>query len=129
MHLPDIHIAVVDDDESLCRSMGRLLRASNLHPRTFSSAEAFLAEAPRQEFDCILLDVQLEGMSGLELCRRLTRDGGTVPVIIISALDDPDLKEQAARAGSFRCFSKTAPGHEVVTALLQAVAHHRRSSR
>ncbi|WP_009958051.1 response regulator transcription factor [Verrucomicrobium spinosum] len=129
MNLSDIHIAVVDDDESLCRSMSRLLRASHLHSSLFSSAEAFLAWEGPQGFDCIVLDVQLDGMSGLELCRRLSGDGDSVPVIIITALDDPDVKQQAARAGCFQCFSKTDPGHDVVTAILRAVEQHRQDDR
>jgi FixJ family two-component response regulator len=129
MNLSDVQIAVVDDDESLCRSMSRLLRASELHSRTFASAEAFLADERHEGFDCIVLDVQLEGMSGLELCRHLSGKHGTAPVIIITALDDPDVKQQAARAGCFQCFSKTDPGHEVVTAILQAVTKHRQEGQ
>lgn len=129
MNPPDVHIAVVDDDESLCRSMSRLLRASHLQSRTFASAEAFLADAGHGEFDCIVLDVQLEGMSGLELCHRLSGTGSSAPVIIITSLDDPEVKQQAARAGCFQCFSKTDPGHEVVHAILQAVAQHRQHGR
>ena len=129
MNPPDVHIAVVDDDESLCRSMSRLLRASHLQSRTFASAEAFLADAGHGEFDCIVLDVQLEGMSGLELCQRLSGTGSSAPVIIITSLDDPEVKQQAARAGCFQCFSKTDPGHEVVHAILQAVAQHRQHGR
>lgn len=129
MNPPDVHIAVVDDDESLCRSMSRLLRASHLQSRTFASAEAFLADEEHGGFDCIVLDVQLEGMSGLELCQRLSGTGSAAPVIIITSLDDPEVKQQAARAGCFQCFSKTDPGHEVVHAILQAVAQHRQHGR
>ena len=109
--------------------MSRLLRASHLQSRTFASAEAFLADEGHGGFDCIVLDVQLEGMSGLELCQRLSGTASAAPVIIITSLDDPEVKQQAARAGCFQCFSKTDPGHEVVHAILQAVAQHRQHGR
>jgi FixJ family two-component response regulator len=67
MSTPDIHIAVVDDDESLCRSMSRLLRAASFWPVVYGSAEAFLADSVHEHFDCIVLDIQLDGMYGLEL--------------------------------------------------------------
>ena len=65
----NIYVAVVDDDESICRSFSRLLRAANFQPVTYASAEAFLADAQHPKFDCLVLDIQLEGMSGLELRR------------------------------------------------------------
>jgi FixJ family two-component response regulator len=66
------YVAVVDDDEKLCQSFGRLLRAAGLQPITYPSAEAFLADTKQPRFDCLVLDVQLEGMSGIELAQRLT---------------------------------------------------------
>ena len=63
------YVAVVDDDESVCRSFARLLRASGIQAVTYSSAEAFLADSKRPQFDCMVFDVQLGGMSGIELAR------------------------------------------------------------
>lgn len=65
------HVAVVDDDESVCESIGRLLRAAGLRPVCYPSAEAFLANASQPKFDCLLLDIQLSGISGVELSRQL----------------------------------------------------------
>ena len=62
-----IYVAVVDDDENLCRSYGRLLRAADIQPVTYPSAEAFLADTKRPQFDCLVLDIQLGGMSGIQL--------------------------------------------------------------
>jgi len=56
-----IYVAVVDDDESLCRSISRLLRASDIQAVTYSSAEAFLADTNHPRFDCLVLDIQLGG--------------------------------------------------------------------
>jgi FixJ family two-component response regulator len=66
----NIYVAVVDDDESLCRSFSRLLHLAGFHPVTYSSAEAFLADDKHPKFDCLLLDIQLPGMTD-ELSRRL----------------------------------------------------------
>jgi FixJ family two-component response regulator len=74
-------VAVVDDDESLNRSLARLLRASGIHPVTYLSAESFLDDAKRPEFDCLILDIQLGGISGIELCERLAATGSTTPVV------------------------------------------------
>ena len=68
----NIYVAVVDDDESVCRSLSRLLRAAHFQPITYPSAEAFLADTKHPKFDCLLLDIQLRGMSGLDLSRRLS---------------------------------------------------------
>jgi CheY-like chemotaxis protein len=66
-----ISVAVVDDDENLCRSLGRLLRAAGIQPSTYASAEAFLGDTKHPQFDCLVLDIQLGGMSGIELAQRL----------------------------------------------------------
>src|SRR4051812_40070977 len=99
-----IYVAVVDDDENLCRSFGRLLRAAGIQPITYASAEAFLADAKHPQFDCLVLDVQLGGMSGLELSRRLTAEGGQTPIIFITAHDDPDGRAEAEAAGGAAYF-------------------------
>lgn len=121
----DIHVAVVDDDESLCRSMERLLRAAHLQPEVFASAEAFLAHDRRAEFDCLVLDIQLEGMSGLELHEALATAGDRTPVIFITAHDAPAIHDQAWRGGCAGFFRKTEPGEHLLAAIHRAVAAHR----
>src|SRR3954451_19919896 len=93
------YVAVVDDDKSVCRSFGRLLRAAGLQPITYPSAEAFLADAKHPQFDCLVLDVQLDGMSGIELAQRLKAEGGSAPFIFITAHDDPAARNEAKAAG------------------------------
>ena len=118
----NIYVAVVDDDESLCRSLGRLLRASGMQPISYSSAEAFLADTKHPQFDCLVLDVQLGGMSGIELQRQLAMKGKTPPVIFITAHDDPDARKQAQAAGCAAWFRKADSGSDVVEAIRRAVA-------
>jgi FixJ family two-component response regulator len=95
----NIYVAVVDDDESLCRSMSRLLHAAHLQPIMYSSAEAFLADTKRPKFDCLVLDIQLKGMSGLDLSRRLSAVNDLTPVVFITAYDDPEVRVQAETSG------------------------------
>ena len=78
------YVAVVDDDESVCRSLGRLLRTAGFHPVTYLSAEAFLEDRKRPRFDCMLLDIQLGGISGLELSHRLAAVNDDTPVVFIT---------------------------------------------
>src|SRR3974390_3447871 len=92
-----INIAIVDDDASLCHAMDRLLRAAGFQPFTYPFAETFLQDQERARPDCILLDIQLGGMSGFELQTRLAASGSTIPVIFITAYDDPETREQAER--------------------------------
>lgn len=129
MSTPDIHIAVVDDDESLCRSMSRLLRAASFWPVVYGSAEEFLADSAHGHFDCIVLDIQLDGMSGLELHQRLITDGIDTPVIFITAHDAPEIRSQAESTHCAGFFRKTDSGSEVLTAIRFAVQAHRHTSK
>lgn len=114
-------VAVVDDDESLCRSLPRLLRASGIESIAYRSAEDFLGDASRPRFDCLVFDIHLGGMSGIELARRLADGGSTVPVIFITAHDEPSVREQARRAGCEAYLRKTDAGEAVVEALRKAI--------
>lgn len=119
---PDTHIAIVDDDESLCRSMSRLLRAASFLPVAYGSAEEFLSDPVHPHFDCIVLDVQLDGMSGLELHEKLAASGDKTPVIFITAHDAPEVHAQAVSAGCAAYFRKTDSGSEVLAAIRDAVS-------
>ena len=101
-----LYVAVVDDDESFCRSLGRLLRAAGMQPITYASAEAFLADTKHPLFDCLVLDVHLGGMSGIELGQRLVAEGRDAPFIFITAHDDPDTRALAEAAGVRRVLPK-----------------------
>jgi FixJ family two-component response regulator len=116
------YVGVVDDDENAGRALGRLLRAEGFQPVCYLSAEAFLADTKRPAFDCLVLDVQLGGMSGVELQRQLAASGSSTPVIYITAHDEPRIREQAEAAGCAAYFRKTAPGQEVVQAIRRAAS-------
>ena len=118
----NMYVAVVDDDESLCRSLARLLRASGIQAATYLSAEAFLDDSKRCQFDCLVLDVQLGGMSGIELNQRLAASDSATPVIFLTAHDEPDVREPALRTPCVAYLRKTEPGEMVLAAIRQAVA-------
>lgn len=117
-----IYVAVVDDDENLCRSLGRLLRATGIQPITYTSAEAFLADTKRPQFDCLVLDIQLGGMSGIELAQELVANGGHTPFIYLTAHDEPEVRERAEALGCAAYFRKTDPGAELLEAIRKAAA-------
>jgi FixJ family two-component response regulator len=125
----NIYVAVVDDDESLCRSMSRLLRAAHLQPIVYPSAEAFLADTKRPKFDCLVLDIQLKGMSGLDLSRRLSAVNDLTPVVFITAYDDPEVRAQAETSGCAGYFRKTDSGADVLVAIRRAISEDSDSAR
>ena len=110
-------VAIIDDDESLCRSLGRLLRQAGFRPLTFASAEAFLQSPERPNLKCLLLDIQLGGMSGIALRRRLLAEGDTTPVIYITAHDESATRAEALSTGCAGFFRKTDPGAALIDAL------------
>ena len=96
-------IAVVDDDESVCRALKRLVRSLGMDADTFASGRQFLEliEAmPSLVVDCVVLDVQMPGLTGLQVQAQLKRSGHRFPVIFITAHDDPLVREQALAAGA-----------------------------
>jgi FixJ family two-component response regulator len=119
---PPLYVAVVDDDEQACRSFGRLLRAAGLQPITYASAEAFLADTKHPQFDCLVLDIQLGGMSGLDLGRRLRAEGDRTPVIYVTAHDDAESRTGADAVAGTAYLRKTDSGAEVLEAIRRMTA-------
>ena len=117
-----LFIAIVDDDELHCRSLDRLVRRAGFHALTFQSAEDFLAAPQRGSFNCLLLDVQLGGISGIALHRRLVADGDLTPVIYITAHDDPVRRTEALSIGCAGFFLKTDPSSAIIQALRRATS-------
>src|SRR5260370_36448463 len=117
-----IQVAVVEDNEYLCQAVSRLLAASGIQSTTYTSAEAFLDDQAYLEADCLILDVQLGGLSGLDLHRHLIALQKTVPVIFITAHDEPESREQAQKLGVAAYFRKTEAGQVVIEAIRRAVS-------
>ena len=93
-------VHVIDDDPALLDSISMLLEASDLQPRPYRSADEFLAQKPETLQGCIVSDVCMPGMSGMDLMLRLTRSNRDVPVILITGHGDVPLAVRAMKAGA-----------------------------
>lgn len=107
----------MDDDDSMREAIVRLLGAAELLPAAYTSAEAFLAAEARDAAACIVCDLRLPAMSGLDLLSELRSRGGWPPLILITAHDSPEVREDAARRGAAAYLAKPFLG----TALLERV--------
>lgn len=99
-------ICVVDDDESVRRSTRLLIESLGFRVATFESAEAFLTSETRHDTSCLILDVQMPGISGLQLQTRLVHNGDRIPIIFITAYDDNQSRRQAMQAGAVAFLDK-----------------------
>lgn len=117
----NIYLAVIDDDESLCRSLSRLPRASGMQPICYLSAEDFLADPKQPRFDCLGWDIQFGGMSGIELNHQLTATSSSTPVLFLTTHDEPGVREQALRTPCAAYLRKTEPAEPVLVAMRQAM--------
>jgi len=93
-------VMIVDDDESIRRAARRLIKSYGFPVETFASAEDFLSSGRLHETACLVLDVQMPGLNGLELQSRLITDGHQVPIIFITAFNDENARAQALKAGA-----------------------------
>jgi FixJ family two-component response regulator len=93
-------VSIVDDDYLMRRSIWRLLRSAGLRAEAFPSAGEFLISRSLAETACLVLDLRMPAMGGLELQRRLIGDGRRIPIIFITAHEDPESRVQATRAGA-----------------------------
>jgi FixJ family two-component response regulator len=96
-------IAIIDDDDSMRSAIVALVRSAGYMARGFASAVEFLASGTVQSFSCIVTDIQMPGMSGIELKEHLTASQVPIPVIMITARHDPDLEAKAMASGA-ACF-------------------------
>jgi FixJ family two-component response regulator len=93
-------IAVVDDDPGVLRGLARLLRARSFTTKTYQSGELFLASLPDGLPDCLVVDLQMPEMTGLELQQNLRNNGVRIPTIIISAYDEVGMRDRCKAAGA-----------------------------
>ena len=99
-------IAIVDDDDLMRSALQGLLKAVGLPARTFASAEEFLESGHQHDTACLIADIRMSGMSGLELQARLNADRITIPTIFITAHGDERVRMQALRAGAVEFLAK-----------------------
>ena len=114
-------IAIVDDDESVREATISLLRSNRLGGETFSSAEEFLNSPLLAKTRCVLLDIELPGMSGLELQRRLADQSRRISIIFITARDDPKNRMEALRMGAIDFLPKPFSEEALLGAICNAL--------
>lgn len=119
-------VRVVDDDASFVTAVSRLLRASGFAVKTFSSAGAFLANLEPDVPGCVLLDLQMPGLSGLELQAELAGAGHSIPVVFLSGHGDVPVTVQAMRRGAEDFLTKRAPKKDLLDAVRRALARDAR---
>jgi FixJ family two-component response regulator len=99
-------VAIVDDDEDVRNAVHAVLKSAGLSPRAFASAEEFLGSGKRSETACLISDIEMPGMNGLELQARLAADGGRIPIIFITAYGNTRTRTRAMKAGALDFLEK-----------------------
>ncbi len=120
MSLPSKSIALLDDEPAFRRAMARLLHAYGYDSVPFATAKALLRAVPVQRFDCILLDLSMPDMDGLEVLAALRAMRDVPPVIVVTGTDDPDSVRRAMALEAFDCHRKPVRAPELVDAIERA---------
>jgi FixJ family two-component response regulator len=115
-------VAIVDDDESIRNATRDLLRAAGFSTATFEDAESFLGSASRASASCVVADIRMPGMTGLELYQTLVASGDGIPTVIITAHPE-ELTQSRAREAGITCYlSKPFVPDELVECVREALA-------
>ena len=114
-------IAIVDDEESVRVSTANLIRSFGFAARGFASAEAFLKSPELGETSCVISDVQMPGIGGLELQSRLASTHRRTPVIFITAFPDPRIQERALAGGAICFLTKPFDGKTLIQCVDRAL--------
>jgi FixJ family two-component response regulator len=122
-------VVVVEDDDSLRVALVRLLRARGFETRAYATGEAALVDCDLEGYDCLLVDLNLPAMSGLELVDRLRDRGVTAAVVAMTARDEPSLRDDAKRRGAEHFLAKPFLGRELVALLDSIVGRPPRTRR
>ena len=118
-------ISIVDDDESIRAATKALLRSVGYEVETFASAELFLASGALRQTECLVLDVRMPGINGLELQRRLNEAKSGVPIVFVTAHDDRAHRNKAMEAGAANFFRKPFDANAFVAAIRMALGRGR----
>jgi FixJ family two-component response regulator len=124
-------IAIVDDDSSVLKALARLLKTRGLETRTYISARDFLTALPDGQPECLIVDLQMPEMTGLQLQRHLNRAGIEIPTIVITAHNEANMRELCKSAGAVSFLLKPLQDTSLLAAIndakdSNAPMHHRR---
>ncbi|PYE86963.1 response regulator transcription factor [Phyllobacterium leguminum] len=116
-------IAIVEDDEAMREALSDLFQVLGLPCHTFERAETFLAAHESGVFDCLITDVRLPGISGLDLLQRLKTMGSTMPVIVVTSHTDPNIRSRAIAIGAHAYLTKPLASDALLQHLKSAVRY------
>jgi FixJ family two-component response regulator len=116
-----IDVGIIDDDVSVRKGVTRLLRSEGLSSTSFSSAEEFLASGNLESCRCLIVDIQLGGMSGLELMQHLRHLGHSSPIVFVTAHDESVIQGALDAAGPVVCLRKPFEAKSLLDWVWQAI--------
>ena len=114
-------VAIIEDDESYRLAVRRLLKSAGFSVQSFASAEDFLNSGEQRETGCLIADIRMPGMSGLDLQSKLNSDHCPIPTIFITAHGDEKMRLQAMRGGAVKFLAKPFDGEVLIEAVRVAL--------
>lgn len=125
MNKTQVRVAVVDDDPSVRNALRRILNVQNMHVEGFASGEQFLAALPDNPPDCVVLDLHMPGLSGLEVQHRISDSEWHLPVVMVTGHHEPGLRRRCLSAGAAVYLRKPVDGQILREAIDEAIAGRR----
>ncbi len=113
-------VAIIDDEAAVRNALSRLLGACSIHTRSYATARDFLNSLPSDKPDCLIVDLQMPGMTGIELLEQLTRSGLAIPSIVITAHGDTELRKRCLATGALAYLTKPFDGTVLLASLNSA---------
>lgn len=117
-------VYLVDDDESVRQSFSMLFLSAGIENECFSCAEDFLAINPREKSSCLVTDIKMSGLSGLDLQKELVARGVDIPIIFVTAFDTAVSRKEAKRAGASGYFRKPVDDHALLDSIRWALSNN-----
>ena len=125
--LQQANIALVDDDGSVRKAMGRLLKSAGYRVSVFESARAFVESHYANETDCLILDMRMDGMSGADLQTYLAYQGARIPIVFISGYADESARKLVTRQGAYAYLQKPVNDEQLLSTLDRALQEYDRT--
>jgi FixJ family two-component response regulator len=120
-------VAILDDDVSVGTAIERLLNASRMEAKSFATSAEFLASLENGHPDCLVLDLRMPGLDGMDVMHRLRQCGISLPVVVITAHDEPGSRERCLGAGASAWLRKPLDAIELIVTIDSAIAVSRES--
>ena len=117
-------VAIVDDEEGIRKALSRLLRASGPEAESYANGQEFLDAAAEHRPDCVVLDLHMPGMSGLQVLRKLKAAGQRLSIVVITAHDEPETRERCIDAGACAYLRKPLEDRLLLNAISAAMRAH-----